>query len=158
MRLLWIGIVLLALLAIPHIGLVVYAVGPAPGFQVGRSYISVGYDKYYLFSVPYLVSWVISAIAIATAGYYEVRKGVRPRGSAVSVAVLSIVFASPLPLIFSEQNGLTVIAVSNAFSSAGPIMFLVAVALELAEHYLLPHRVTKILAMPEVAVEKTEKV
>ncbi|MGC9169156.1 MAG: hypothetical protein ACP5HD_00235 [Thermoproteus sp.] len=158
MRLLWIGIVLLALLAIPHIGLVIYAVGPAPSFQVDRSYISVGYGRYYLFSIPYLVNWILSAVAIAAVGYYEVRKGVRPRGSAISVAVLSIVFASPLPLIFSEQNGLTVIAVSNAFSSVGPVIFLVAVALELAEHYMLPRRGTKILAMPEVAVEKTEKV
>jgi hypothetical protein len=156
-RLLFVGIALAVLLAVPRVGFIVYAVGPAPSFQAEGSYISVGSNKYYIFSAPRIDSWVILALAVAVAGYYEVRKGVRPRGSAISVAVLSAVLAAPLPLIFSEQSGLTIVAISNAYSSTGPVLFLAATALELAEHYMLPRRSTRILATPDVALEKTEK-
>lgn len=157
MRLLWLGLATLALSTLPAVNYVVYAVGPNPTFRIGPTYIEVGYDKYYVFMLTEYVKYIILFTVIIILGYYELKKGVRPRDGSSFVGALAVVISAPLPLVFAEQGGLTLVVISNILSAASPILLLIASALELAEHYMLPTHITKIIATPESAVEKTEK-
>lgn len=157
MRLLWLGLVALALSALPGINYLIYAVGPNLIFQVNPMYIEVGSNRYYIFTLPSFTKYIIFIIIMIIIGYYELRKSVRPRHGSLFVGVLAVVISAPLPLIFAERDGLILVVLSNAFSSAGPLLLLIAGILELAEHYILPGRTTEIIATPESAMEKTEK-
>ncbi|MEZ0247707.1 MAG: hypothetical protein ABWJ97_00405 [Thermoproteus sp.] len=95
--------------------------------------------------------------ALAIIGIYELRKGLKPRGGAIALALLALILALPIPLVFSESGGLTVVALSNAFTSAAVVVYTLGAALELVEYYVLPSRLTEIIALPESAAEKTEK-
>ncbi len=156
-KLLWLGLAALALALLPGVNTILYAIGPNPVFYINSLYIQVGNNKYYLFSLTNIAKYIILIISIIVVGYFETRRGVKPRGGPLLVGGLAVVLSAPLPLVFSEQSGLTLIALSNAFSSVGSLVFLLAGALELAEHYMLPPKTTVIVAMPESALEKTEK-
>ncbi|MEM3303864.1 MAG: hypothetical protein QXP98_05560 [Thermoproteus sp.] len=120
-------------------------------------YIQVGSNKYYLLNIPIYIKLPIMAAALAIIGIYELRKDLKPRGGATALALLALILALPIPLIFSESGGLTVVALSNAFTSAAVVVYVLGAALELVEHYALPSRLTEIIALPESAAEKTEK-
>ncbi|CCC81421.1 hypothetical protein [Thermoproteus tenax] len=157
MRLWWIGAALIAASLLPSVHFVAYATGPNPTISLSPGYLIIGSARYSLPVLPRIVSIATSAIALAGAAFLEIKRGVRARATSASVALVALILALPIPIIISEQGGLTVVLLSNAFAGASALLFLIGVALEATEHHIAPQKSTKLLAEIDMAINKTQK-
>lgn len=158
MKLRWIGLAILALTLLPSVEDVVYATGPNPAFSVWGQYVIVGSSHYPFLALPAYLYIATTAFAVGLSWFLEER--LRPRGGATALAVVALIFALPLPLIFYEQNNLTIIVISNILKGTSSILYLLSLIIIIIEHYIYAdiRNATRIVAEPEAAAEKTQKV
>lgn len=125
--------------------------------KIGLFEIKVGPDVEKFLQIPWLAGLAVSTLLLLVAIYMELYAKIAIGNLPKALAILSLLYAVPLPYVYLVDFKDIVVVLSNYAKFLSLPIFSLALIVAISERLLTPQRRTKVIADLSVTEERTER-